>query len=155
LPYKEEADVFEVQPPAERLDLVIAEDLIEEVGRIIGYDKVSAVELPPFPNRPEVNANFYAAEKAREELISQGYSEVFTSVFAEKGERTVLNKVDGVKPHLRSDLKTELLEAWSQNQPNKDLLGLREIKLFEIGTVWTGDKEEVHVATIDGKGGVE
>jgi phenylalanyl-tRNA synthetase beta chain len=155
LAYKEEAGVFEVQPPFERLDLVIAEDLIEEVGRIIGYDKVPPIPLPPFPKQPEVNPQFYAAEKAREELIVQGYSEVYTSVFAEAGERTVANKVDGVKPHLRADLKTGLLDAWNKNQPNKDLLGLTEVKLFEIGTVWTGGKEEMHVATVDAKGVVE
>jgi phenylalanyl-tRNA synthetase beta chain len=153
--YKEQSDIFEVQPPLERLDITIAEDLIEEVGRIIGYDKVPAIELPAFPKQPEVNAGFYAAEKAREELLSQGYSEVFTSVFAEKGERTVLNKVDGVKPHLRTDLKAGLLEAWNKNQPNKDLLGLKEVKLFEIGVVWKDGREETHVATVDGKGNVE
>jgi phenylalanyl-tRNA synthetase beta chain len=155
LPYKEQEGVFEVQPPAERLDLVIAEDLIEEVGRIIGYDRVPATPLPAFPKKPEINAEFYAAEKVREELLGQGYSEVLTSVFAEAGERTVLNKVDGVKPFLRSNLQTGLLEAWNKNAPNKDLLGLKEVKIFEIGTVWTNGKEEMHVATVDGKGNVE
>lgn len=156
--YKEEAGVFEVQPPMERLDLVIAEDLVEEVGRIIGYDNVPAEQLPPLDSargKPEVNAGFYAAEKAREELMAEGYSEVFTSVFAESGERTVLNKVDGVKPHLRTNLKDGLLDAWNKNTPSKDLLGLKELKLFEIGTVWTGGREEIHLATINAKGVVE
>lgn len=154
-PYKEQSDIFEVQPPVERLDITIPEDLVEEVGRIIGYDKVPPVEMPALSTTPEVNAGFYAAEKVREELMAQGYSEVFTSVFAEKGERTVLNKVDGVRPFLRTDLKTGLLAAWNRNIPNKELLGLRDIKLFEIGTVWTGGKEEIHVATVNGKGVVE
>lgn len=155
LPYKEEDRVFEVQPPFERLDLTIAEDLIEEVGRIVGYDKIAAADLPLFSKTPDVNAGFYAAEKAREELIAHGYSEVFTSVFAESGERTVLNKVDGVKPHLRSDLKTGLLDAWNKNLPNKDLLGLKEVKLFEIGMVWINGKEETHIATVDAKGKID
>ncbi|MBY0294048.1 hypothetical protein K2Q08_01800, partial [Patescibacteria group bacterium] len=154
-PYKEQSDIFEVQPPVERLDITIPEDLVEEVGRIIGYDKVPPVEMLGLPTTPEVNAGFYAAEKVREELMAQGYSEVFTSVFAETGERTVLNKVDGVRPFLRTDLKTGLLAAWNRNTPNKELLGLKDIKLFEIGTVWTGGKEETHVATVNGKGVVE
>ncbi len=153
--YKEEQGVFEVQPPAERLDLVIAEDLIEEVGRIIGYDNVPAVEMPALSKAPDVNAGFYAAEKTREELIAQGYSEVFTSVFAEKGERTVLNKVDGVKPNLRTNLKDGLLDAWNKNTPNRELLGLKELKLFEIGTVWANGGEEMHIATVNAKGAVE
>lgn len=151
LPYKEEQGVFEVQPPLERLDLVIAEDLVEEVGRIIGYDKVPVVQLPPFSGKVEINQNFAAAEAARAEFIAKGYSGVFTSVFAEVGERAVLNKVDSVKPFLRSNLTDGLTEALKKNIPNKDLLGLKEVKLFEIGTVWKGGKEVVMLGTVSEK----
>lgn len=44
---------FVVSIPFERLDLVIPEDLIEEVARIVGYDKIPAVDLPAFPQKPE------------------------------------------------------------------------------------------------------
>jgi len=138
--YKEESGVFEVQVPFERLDIAVPEDLIEEVARIVGYDKIPATPLPAFSGGVEVNKNFYAAEKAREELVTQGYSEVFTSVFAETGERVVLNKADGVRPYLRDSLLPGLTEALAKNKPNKDLLGLTEVKLFEIGTVWKGGK---------------
>ncbi len=150
LAYKEEADVFEVHVPPERLDLVIPEDLVEEVGRIVGYDKVPATPLPAFDKKPEVNANFYAAEKAREELAAQGYSEVITSVFAGIGKKQVLNKVGGGKSYLRTNLVDGLTEALQKNIPNKDLLGLKEIKLFEIGIVWNPN-EETLVGTISEK----
>lgn len=149
--YKEQDGVFEVQPPLERLDIEIAEDLIEEVGRIVGYDKVPATPLPPAQVKPAVNAAFYAAERAREELAAQGYSEVFTSVFAEAGERVVLNKVDGVRPYLRNSLLPGLTEALAKNKPNKDLLGLKEVKLFEIGTVWKSGEEVVMLGTVTEK----
>lgn len=149
LPFAEDSDTFTVTPPFERLDLTIPEDLIEEVGRIIGYDKVPAVQLPAFTGTVEVNPHFYAAEKAREDLISQGYSEVFTSVFAEKGERVVANKVDGVRPYMRTTLIDGLSDALKKNIPNKDLLGLKEIKLFEIGTVWPAP------SGVEGKDGKE
>ena len=97
--HAQEGDTYTIHPPFERLDLNIPEDLVEEVGRIIGYDKIPAVELPALPGKPLVNKHFYAAEKTREELIARGYSEVFTSVFADRGERVVLNKVDGVRPY--------------------------------------------------------
>lgn len=151
LAYKEQDGVFEVQPPFERLDLTISEDLVEEVGRIIGYDKVPTVELSAFSKQPEINEGFYAAEKAREDLMSQGYSEVFTSVFAETGERTVLNKVDGVNPYLRSEILNGLSKAMLKNVVNKDLLGLKKVKLFEIGSVWKEGKEEIHIATLEEK----
>lgn len=149
--YKEVDGVFEVQPPQERLDILIPEDLVEEVGRMVGYDAVPATLLPAPERAPEVNKNFYAAEKAREDWTAKGYSEVFTSVFAEKGQRVVLNKVDGVRPYLRDSLVPGLTDALSKNKPNKDLLGLKEVKLFEIGTVWKGGKESLMLGTVSEK----
>ena len=150
--YKEETGVFQVSVPFERLDIEIPEDLVEEVGRIIGYDKVPAIELPPFPQKPEINKNFYTAEKIREKLISEGYSEIFTSVFAERGERLVLNKVDGVKPYLRDSLLPGLQDAFERNVRNKELLELKEVKLFEIGPVWKGGAEIMILGKISEKG---
>ncbi|MDD2657755.1 MAG: phenylalanine--tRNA ligase beta subunit-related protein, partial [Candidatus Pacebacteria bacterium] len=46
LPYMIVNDVFTVTSPFERTDLDIAEALVEEVGRIIGYDQIPATELP-------------------------------------------------------------------------------------------------------------
>lgn len=151
LSYKEEQGVFEVQPPFERLDLVIAEDLVEEVGRIVGYDKIPAMPLPPFTGKVEINENFYAAERTREALLAQGYSEVYTSVFTEQGERAVANKVGGERPYLRESLLPGLQDALKKNIPHKDLLGVQEIKLFEIGAVWKGDTETLMFATIGEK----
>lgn len=149
--YKEQDGVFEVQVPSERLDITIPEDLVEEVGRVVGYDQVPAVALPDLGLAPAVNANFAAAEAMREELMSQGYSEVFTSVFADKGERVVANKVDGVRPYLRDSLVPGLADALAKNKPNKDLLGLKEVKLFEIGVVWKGGQEVTMVGTVGEK----
>lgn len=147
--YKEESGLFEVVAPFERLDIAIAEDLIEEVGRIIGYDRVPGKVLPPFTKAPEINKNFYWAEKIREYLTSQGFSEVYTSVFADKGERVILNKVDGVRPYMRTELKEGLIAALLRNIPNKDLLSLNKVKIFEIGTIWNDGREEIHVCTIE------
>ena len=149
--YKEEASVFEVQAPFERLDIALPEDLAEEVARVVGYDKIPSTPLPKFDKQPEINKNFAAAEKAREELVAKGYSEVYTSVFADKGERMVLNKVDSVRPYLRESLLPGLQEALKKNIPNKDLLGLKEVKLFEVGTVWKGGKELVTLGMIGEK----
>lgn len=152
LPFEQGSDEFVVTPPLERLDLTIPEDLIEEVARIIGYDKVPAAELPPFARTAEVNASFASAEEKREELMAQGYSEVFTSAFAEKGERVVANKVDGVRPYLRANLTDGLRDAYERNMRIKELLGLTEVKLFEIGVVWKGGKEVWMVGTADKRG---
>ncbi|HEY4517096.1 MAG TPA: phenylalanine--tRNA ligase subunit beta [Candidatus Paceibacterota bacterium] len=143
LPFTKSGDAFVIEPPFERLDLTVPEDIAEEVGRITGYDKIPPVELPPMSTKPEVNPNFYAAERAREEYVAKGYSEVYTSIFADDGERVIANKVDGVRPYLRTNLDIGLGIALERNVRNKDLLGLKQVKLFEIGTVWKDNKETI------------
>lgn len=153
LSHTKKGSVFNVRVPFERLDLTIEEDIVEEIGRIVGYDKIAPSELPALEKKPEINPAFYAAEKKREELIAKGYSEVFTSVFAEEGERSVLNKVDSVKPFLRTTLEGGLAEALEKNRRNADMLGIKDVKLFEIGQVWKGaKKEETILCLADSKG---
>ncbi len=152
LPFSRTEEVFNVDVPFERLDITISEDLVEEVARIVGYDAIPSTALPPPSKKPNVNLSFYAAEKKREELMTEGYSEVYTSVFAESGERAVANKVGGEKPFLRTTLVGGLREAYERNSRNVDLLGLKVVKLFEVGTIWKGGKEITMVGSADGGG---
>lgn len=146
LAHSQTGDDFEVHVPFERLDLSVPEDLIEEVARILGYDHVPTTQMPPLPEPPRVDQEFARQERIREFLRNEGFTEVFTSVFTTKGDRVVLNKVDGVRPYLRRDITDSLLEALDRNVRNKDLLGLTQVKLFEIGTVWRGGREEIDIA---------
>src|SRR3989338_4058467 len=155
LPFKQNGDSFTVTPPFERLALTIPEDIIEEVARIVGYDKIPTTPLSSLDSargKPHVNPNFAAAERVREEMMGKGYSEVFTSVFAEKGERVVANKADGTRPYLRSTLVPHLKDAYEKNKHNKDLLGLMDVRIFEIGTVWKGRTEIMMLGTADKSG---
>lgn len=152
LSHIEHGGAFEVCVPFERLDIEIPEDIAEEVGRIIGYDKIQPEKLAPLPEKPAINPTFFAAEHIREDLMSKGYVEVFTSVFAEKGERSVLNKVDSIKPYLRTTFIDGLTEALERNRRNKDLLALSDVKLFEIGQVWKNGCEETMLGTADSRG---
>jgi phenylalanyl-tRNA synthetase beta chain len=150
--FTKDGETFAVAAPFERLDLEIPEDLVEEVARIVGYDKVPSTELPGFPGQPTLNQNFFSTERAREDLIAQGYSEIFTSVFSDKGERVVANKVDGVRPYLRATLVDGLKEASEKNNRNKDLLGVRTVRLFEIGAIWRNGEEKAMLGIADEKG---
>lgn len=155
LSHSVQGDTFTITPRFERLDLVIPEDVIEEIGRIVGYDKVPQTELAQIGVTPAVLPNFARMESAREHMSAEGYSEVYTSVFAEKGEREVLNKVGGERSKLRANLVDGLRDALERNVRNKDLLGLQKVKLFEIGTVWRNGGEEMLVGTAEEKGEVK
>lgn len=143
---------YRVKIPHERLDLTIPEDLIEEIGRIVGFDAAPAKELPALVSPLPPNPVFAACERVRDELSAQGYSEVYTSVFSDAGDRAVLNKVGGERPYLRTSLIPGLTSAWKRNNELKEILGPDEVRIFEIGTVWKGSEERIMVGTATKKG---
>ncbi len=141
--YTEEARVFEVTVPPMRLDLNIEEDMAEEIGRILGYDKVKGT-LPKIDFKPKSNELYARICFAREKLLSEGYSEIMTTSFSNKGEVGVLASASD-KNFLRTNLTDGFKESMKLNLSNMALLGLAEVKLFEIGTVFLKDMEEMRV----------
>ncbi len=147
--YEVVGETFTVEVPFERLDMMIAEDVAADIGRIYGYENIPGVVPPPLETSPAINKRFYYIDRIRHWLSERGFSEVYTSVFVVAGKRQVLNKVDSDRPFLRSDIWPNLQEALERNYQNRDLLGLRDARLFEIGTVWTesGEKTMLVVGT--------
>jgi phenylalanyl-tRNA synthetase beta chain len=140
-----------VFPPAERLDLEGVHDLIEEVGRFYGYDRVLPVSVK-LNKKSEISEDFKNILLAREYLLSSGFSEVITYTFTKKGKVEVVRGAVG-KSALRTNLEKGIKEAYEMNKLNSDLLGFSEIKIFEIGTVFPEkDVEEFHVAVCDNGG---
>lgn len=139
--YRTTDDTFTVTAPFDRLDLTIAEDLIEEVGRIIGYENIPSTPLPETAAAPAINTHFFWSERIRQWLLEKGFSEVYTSVFADEGERLVLNKVDGVRPYLRTSLIPSLTDALERNVLIRDAVASSRVRLFEIGAIWKDKKE--------------
>jgi phenylalanyl-tRNA synthetase beta chain len=142
--YKNSGNNFEIVVPHMRFDLVIEEDMAEEVGRILGYDKVKP-EAPKINSTPKTNEIYSKMIWARNKLLNDGYSEVMTYVFKDKGEVEVLASASD-KKFLRTNLTDGLKESLKLNQINAPLLGMNEIKIFEIGTVFKKSGEEMHVA---------
>jgi len=143
--YKLEGDNFTVTPPWERDDLFLAEDLIEEVGRIYGMEHVASIK-PKLEKVSKVNVRQYYAEKIRRTLIDLGFSEVFTSSFRSKDKVKIKNALASDKGYLRSRLHDNIIEAITKNIPHRDLLGLTTIKIFEIGTVFDEESESFQLA---------
>lgn len=140
--YKVEGQDFVIIPPFERTDLNIAEDIIEEVGRIYGYQNVVA-EVPKPIVQSEINQRFYYSEIIREALIEKGFSEVYTSSFRNEDKVKLANAFASDKGYLRGDLKTNLNEVMTKNAAYTDLLGIEQVKVFEIGTVFLQDGEKL------------
>ncbi len=131
-----EGDMITATGPWERTDLNIAEDFIEEIGRIYGYDHVASI-APEKAVLTELNKRHYYSEKIRQILIEQGFSEVITSSFCKKDQIQLQNALASDKSFLRSGLIKNISEVLDKNANHTDLLGTDDTRVFEIGTVFS------------------
>ena len=140
--YTKDGEKFTVTPPLIRLDLTIKEDLVEEIGRVYGFDKILDVPLPDISFTPRPLKAYYYANIIRDTLVAHGFSEVYTSSFQKEGVFAVENPLAEDKGFVRRDLRTGISQALVLNERNAPLLGLDEVKIFEIGKVFPGVMEE-------------
>ncbi len=125
--------------PYERYDLYTPEDIVEEVGRIYGYEKVEG-QIPFDKKNPDkVNKEFYYSEKIKDFLVNKGFSEVYLYTFRSEGDIEVKKSMASDKNFLRVDLSSGIGECLIFNNRYADLLGLDQIKIFEIGKVFRSD----------------
>lgn len=153
LTFKNSGDEYEIEVPMSRLDLSITEDITEEVGRVLGYDKLNP-KIPKLNFTPKINEVFAKTTFAREKLLNAGFSEVMTYAFTNTGDTEVLASASD-KKFLRTNLKEGLLESVKLNQNNSPLLNQKEVKVFEIGKVFKDNKEILNIAYGDKKGIIE
>ncbi len=148
LPFDEVQDGWEVTPPFERTDITIPEDLVEEVGRIIGYDTILPKALPE-PRTPSDQAHFRGIERVKDFLLLRGFTEISTQTFAKKGNTVLANPLDKTKPALRTTLTTNMQDALLRARRYAPrVLGPNTTpKLFEIGNIFPVGGERLAVET--------
>lgn len=147
LPFIEEGENFIVSPPFWRRDIAIPEDITEEVGRILGYDRVTPTLLPA-PLTPADQRAFMGGERIRDFLTERGFTELSTPSFAATGDILLANPLQQEKPYLRAHLSGNMEEALSRAVTNvARVLGpVQSVRLFEMGNVFTKDGEKLSLA---------
>lgn len=130
-------DVFEVSVPKERLDLTIPEDIIEEIGRWYGYYNIPSASVDTLTFTPQINVETYYENAIKNILINQGYTELLTYTFVNKGEVTLYNPLAQDKKALRTTIEENLVQARELNEKNASFFGTNHIGVFEIGRVYT------------------
>ena len=147
LPYTSEGNAYTVTPPFERRDLTIAEDLIEEVGRIRGYDKVVSQPLLVL-EEGEGSPRYDGLERIKDVLRERGYTEISTQSFAERGDIILANPLDKTKPALRKRLAENMEAALVKAVAAAPrVLGpAPAVHLFEIGSVFPKEGETLSLA---------
>ena len=139
---EEKEEQLSLTIPLHRFDLVIPEDIVEEVGRIYGYDKVVGTKQE-VKNSADIPAHsgFYVAENIKNILLSLGFSEAYLYTLVNKGDIEVAYPLASDKKALRTNLSDGMLKALDMNARNADLLFLDTVKMFEIGKVFTNKGE--------------
>ena len=144
-PFQTKANKILVTVPIFRLDIAIPEDLIEEVGRIFGFQKIPA--RPPLVSLipPERNLSRFWEDFIREILRGAGFSEVYNYSFISEKDTKIFewkpgnlieieNPTNENQRYLRPSLIPNLLKNVKENIKNFD-----EIKIFELGKVFKKD----------------
>jgi phenylalanyl-tRNA synthetase beta chain len=134
-------DEMRVTPPSWRNDIAGPADLVEEVVRIHGIDKVPAVPMsrPHAVARQVLSASQKRTRFARRALAARGFSEAITYSFIPRAHaalfgggdefRQVENPIAADMDALRPGILPSLLAAAQRNMAR----GTTELMLFEIG----------------------
>ena len=137
-------NAWTIIPPSFRFDIRIPADLIEELARLYGYDKLPVQKLSLDANinvMPEAQLDRYDIAQS---LVSRGYQEVITySFISEKYQNlidpeakkiTLSNPISADMSTMRSSLWAGLLQTVESNQRR----GHSNARFFEIGLCFGG-----------------
>lgn len=140
--------VLTVAPPTWRIDVLREEDLVEEIGRIYGYDKIP--EALPIGSTPVggVHGFHLLVDTARQALVRAGFDQIISYSMRDlhpldaPGDRVrVQNPHSPEIALLRNSLLTSLADAAVRN-------GSQNLHLFEIGRVHTQRGEKTSLALL-------
>jgi phenylalanyl-tRNA synthetase beta chain len=147
LSFKKKEKMFTVTSPFERNDIRIPEDLAEEVGRVIGYDKVEPKIFSDSETATE-QRRFRGIERVKDFLVERGFMEISTQSFAKKGEIELANPLDDANPFLRAGLAANMAGAMKQAKNYAPLVlpPKTPLRLFELGNIFTKEGERLTLA---------
>ena len=142
---------FEVDPPSWRSDLLQPADFVEEVARMVGYDKIPSI-LPPRPKHASLTPTQKRRRAIATMLASRGFAEVQTFPFTNQatidamgfvGERAatyrIANPMSEEFPLMRVHLVPGLIEVAQRNISR----GARDFAIFEMGSIFRSSQKLV------------
>jgi phenylalanyl-tRNA synthetase beta chain len=148
------ADDWQVTPPTWRRDIDGTADLVEEVIRIEGLDKVAPVALPRLPGvaLPTATSAQKLERRVRRAAAARGLDEAVTWSFIPEpqaallggGAWTVANPISEELKVMRPSLLPGLLSAAARNLRQ----GADGVRLFELGRRYLADGERVTLGVV-------
>jgi phenylalanyl-tRNA synthetase beta chain len=145
LAHTREGDAFIVTPPSFRFDIEIEEDLIEEVARVHGFDRIPArPPRAPVAMRPQREAH-RSRHALRRRLADADYQEAINFSFvdpqwendfaAETNPIRVLNPIASHLAVMRTTLIGSLVATVAYNVARK----APRVRIFEMGRIYLRD----------------
>lgn len=147
VPHEAHPDSYLVTPPSCRVDISREIDIIEEIARIYGYEKIGTT-LPEIESLPADENNLSRIIRIlREKLSGSGYTEVINYSFVpERFCETLLLPADDQRRKLvrignpltedqsvlRTSIVYSLLENWKRNANQ----GCHDLRIFETGRTY-------------------
>ncbi len=124
---------FVVDIPYDRPDLRIKEDLVEEIGRVFGYENLEEKKFKEGFNLPDKNLLRENSEKVKDFLVYSGFFEISSRSIVGDGKVELLNSLNSQATKMRENLIDLLKEKVEKNFKHSD-----DPKFFEIGKIFTG-----------------
>ncbi len=147
--HRDAGSALEVEVPGYRTDIDHEVDLIEEIARVHGYDRVGST-VPRSAHAGGVPHPYAVARRAKTSLVRAGLREIRPAPFASQEDLDLFDGGDAIavanplraeEGFLRTRLSPGLLRAVARNRA----LGARHIALFEVGiTFRLGDPFTEH-----------
>lgn len=143
------AGVWSVAVPSHRFDISIEVDLLEEVGRLYGYDRLP-VRYPAARLAPQAQSEAQASlPLLRRLLVARGYQEAITYSFIEPElfsafhpelkALTLANPISAELSVMRASLLPGLLKALQHNLNRQQ----DRVRLFESGLSFVGQLDDL------------
>jgi phenylalanyl-tRNA synthetase beta chain len=145
-----QGEKVKVAVPSWRPDVHGKADIVEEVVRIVGVDKVPAVPFPrgELARKPVLTPIQLRTRKAKRALAARGLTEAVTWSFVSKRETVLFgggkaelalaNPIAAELSDMRPSLFPGLIMAAQKNADR----GFADVALFEVGQIFRGDKPE-------------
>ena len=151
---QEQNNILIITPPSFRPDIHDEADIVEEILRIYGFDKIPLTDIQDKDSKKNIlNPNLKSFYKIKRVIANQGYLEAVTWSFMDKQvAKLVSDNVIEIKNPISSDLNVmrpsnvpNLLHAINLNKSKMINRG----KLFEVGPIFSESLEDrqTNVAT--------
>ncbi|MDX1697552.1 MAG: phenylalanine--tRNA ligase subunit beta, partial [Thiohalobacterales bacterium] len=145
---------WQVTPPGYRFDIAIEADLVEEIGRVYGYNRLPSIPLTGTLEMPPLDESARSIDDYCDILVARGYQEAVTYSFVDPDlQRQVnpsltpiplANPISSEMAEMRTSLWHGLIAAMQHNVNRQKT----RVRLFEHGLRFRSENGSTHQETM-------